>query len=68
MQLGLKEHVLVYHYAKGSKDRQQGLLDFLMRKQITFTSVDTTNDKILLRKDQIVIPDEYHVDMQMMFR
>ena len=47
------------------------LLDFLRFKGITFTSVDKRNDKIVMKRTwewEVEIPNEYHVDIQELFR
>ena len=61
VQLSMREHVLVYHYCRS--ERSQALLDFLQRKAVTFTSVDTRSDKTMLARAWIKIPDEHHVDI-----
>ena len=65
VQLSMREHVLVYHYCRS--ERSQALVDFLQRKAVTFTSVDTRNDKTMLARAWIKIPDERHVDIQRLF-
>ena len=65
VQLAMREHVLVYHYCRS--ERSQTLVDFLQWKAVTFTSVDTRNDKTMLARACIRIPDEHHVDIQRLF-
>ena len=65
VQLTMREHVLVYHYCRS--ERSQVLVDFLQRKAVTFTSVDTRNDKTMLARACIRIPDEHHVVIQRLF-
>ncbi|XP_073353807.1 uncharacterized protein [Aegilops tauschii subsp. strangulata] len=65
VQLSMHEHVLVYHYYRS--DRSQALLDFLQRKAVTFTSVDTRSDKTMLACAWTKILDEHHVDIQKLF-
>ncbi|XP_073358284.1 uncharacterized protein [Aegilops tauschii subsp. strangulata] len=48
-------------------ERSQALVDFLQRKAVTFTSADTRNDKTMLARACIKIPDEHHVDIQRLF-
>ena len=66
VQLAVKEHVLVYHYCRGSKFCPE-LREFLQKKQITFVSVDTSRDIEMLSRELIHIPKEYHVDLQVVF-
>ena len=49
VQLFKRQHVLVYHYCRS--ERSQALVDFLQQKAVTFTSVDTRNDKTMLARD-----------------
>lgn len=65
MQLAMREHVLVYHYCRS--ERCQALVEFLQRKAITFASVDTRSDKIMLARAWIRISDEHHVSIQRQF-
>ena len=62
VKLAVKEHVLVYHYCRGSKFCPE-LKEFLQKKQITFVSMDTSRDIEMLRREAIHIPEEYHVDL-----
>ena len=63
----MREHVLVYHYARSTKECQ-GLRDFLKKRQITFVSVDKRTDIKMMQKEKFDIPDEYHVDIQDIFK
>jgi ribonuclease D len=68
MQLTMRQHVLVFHYCRSSSKNIPVLRDFLQHKQITFASVDMRGDKEKLYREQIHIPDEFHVDIQDVFK
>ena len=44
------------------------LADFLVNKQIKFASVDIRCDRRMLEQENIVIPAEFHVDLQDLFK
>ena len=44
------------------------LVEFLCRKGITFTSVDITNDTIMLSRALIKIPEGHHIDIQNLYK
>jgi hypothetical protein len=68
MQLAMRDHVLVFHYCRSSSKNFPVLRDFLQHKQITFASVDTRGDKEKLHREQIHIPNEFHIDIQDMWK
>ena len=48
--------------------RCPALVEFLCRKGITFTSVDITNDTIMLSRALIKIPEGHHIDIQNLYK
>ena len=44
--------------------RCPALVEFLCRKGIRFTSVDITNDTIMLSRALIKIPEGHHIDIE----
>ena len=44
------------------------LAEFLQEKGITFASVDIRSDKEKLAHEDITIPEQYHIDIQDMFK
>ncbi|KAM0850176.1 hypothetical protein ACQ4PT_053252 [Festuca glaucescens] len=67
VQLALGKHVLIFHYCRSS-EIIPALKEFLTKKGITFASVDTSGDKRVLGLAGIKILDEYHVDIQDVFK
>ncbi|XP_051196869.1 uncharacterized protein [Lolium perenne] len=67
VQIAMRQHVLVYHYSSSFK-HCPALNNFFERKGITFTSVDTKNDKVMLALAKMHIPELYHVDIKHIFK
>ena len=44
------------------------LVDFLQNKEITFASVDIRQDRIMLGHVNIIIPEQFHIDIQDLFK
>ena len=63
----MRKHVLMYHYCCSSKICP-ALKSFFESKRITFASVDKRRDRRVLARAHMLIPDEYHVDIQDVFK
>ena len=67
LQLAMRQHVLVFHWCKSKKNCLE-LGKFFERKNITFASVDITNDSKVLSSAGFHIPPEYYVDIQLVYK
>ncbi|XP_051221471.1 uncharacterized protein [Lolium perenne] len=63
VQITMRHHILVYHYNSSFK-HCPALNNFFEHKGITFASVDTRNDKVMLSRTKMHILELYHVDIQ----
>ncbi|XP_071683488.1 uncharacterized protein [Lolium perenne] len=67
VEIAMRQYVLVYHYSSSSK-HCPALNKLFERKGIIFTGVDTRNDKVMLSRPKIYIPELYNIDIQDIFK
>ena len=67
LQLAMRRHVLVFHWCR-SKKHYPTLGKLFERKNITFASMDITNDRNVLSCAGFHILAEYYVDLQLVYK